>query len=109
MHGIAQAHKPSSYLEQNSSITILGDPVSRPATRPQHRRLGLTETQLGQLAVEKPTRPELKALGAQLVADHGKSNQDLIILAQKKGVDLKMGPTSAQKQMLASLRAALRR
>ena len=64
--------------------------------------LGLTEIQLGQLAFEKATSPELKALGGELIAHHGKTNQELILLAQKKGVDLKMEPTSAQKSMLAA-------
>jgi putative membrane protein len=64
--------------------------------------LGVTEIQLGALAVEKATSLELKALGGQLVAHHGKSNQDLILLAQKKGVELNMEPTAAQKRMLAS-------
>jgi putative membrane protein len=62
--------------------------------------LGMTQIQLGQLAVQKATSPELKALGGMLVAHHGKSNQDLVLLAQKKGVELKMEPTRAQKQML---------
>jgi putative membrane protein len=62
--------------------------------------LGLTEVELGKLAVSKATSPELKALGAKLVADHTKSNQELVALAATKGVELKLEPTSAQKQML---------
>ena len=64
--------------------------------------LGMTEVQLGQLAVAKATDPELKALGARLVADHSASNDELVALALQKGVEMKLEPTAAQKQMLAA-------
>ena len=66
--------------------------------------LGMTELLLGNLAVEKATSPELKALGARLVEDHTKSNQELVALALKKGVELTMEPTAAQKTMLAGFK-----
>ena len=66
--------------------------------------LGMTEVLLGNLAVEKATSPELKALGARLVEDHTKSNQELVALALKKGVELTMEPTAAQKTMLAAFK-----
>jgi putative membrane protein len=63
--------------------------------------LGITEVELGKLAVAKATSPELKALGAQLIADHTVSNEELMALARQKGVELKHEPTAAQKKMLA--------
>ena len=67
--------------------------------------LGMTEVLLGNLAVEKATSPELKALGARLVEDHTKSNEELVALALKKGVEMTLEPTAAQKQMLAAFKA----
>jgi putative membrane protein len=67
--------------------------------------LGVTEVVLGNLAVEKATDPALKALGARLVEDHTKSNQELVALALKKGVEITLEPTSVQKKMLADFKA----
>jgi putative membrane protein len=64
--------------------------------------LGITEVELGKLAVAKATDPELKALGARLVADCSASNEELVALALKKGVELNLEPTATQKQMLAA-------
>ena len=59
----------------------------------------------GKLAVAKATSPELKTLGARLAADHTKSNEELVALAVKKGVEMKLEPTSVQKKMLADFQA----
>jgi putative membrane protein len=66
--------------------------------------LGMTEVVLGNLAVEKATSPELKALGARLVADHTVSNEELVALAVKKGVQMTLEPTAVQKKMLANFK-----
>lgn len=67
-------------------------------------QLGVTEVVLGNLAVEKATSPELKALGARLVADHTASNEELVALAVKKGVEITLEPTAVQKKMLANFK-----
>ena len=67
--------------------------------------LGVTEVELGKLAVERATSAELKALGARLVTDHTASNDELVALAVKKGVEMKLEPTSVQKKMLADFKA----
>lgn len=64
--------------------------------------LGLTEVQMGRLASEKATDPNLKALGAKMMADHNVANSELIKLAAAKGVELGMDETASQKKMLAS-------
>ena len=67
--------------------------------------VGVTEVELGKLAVAKATTPELKALGARLVADHTASNQELIAIAKAKGVEMTLEPTAVQKKMLADFQA----
>ena len=66
--------------------------------------LGMTEVMLGKLAVERATSAELKTLGARLVADHTKSNEELVALAVKKGVEMDLESTPAQKKMLANFK-----
>lgn len=63
--------------------------------------IGITEVELGKLAEQKGG-PEVKKLGAMLVADHSKSNQELATLAKSKKVELKMEPAATQKQMLSA-------
>lgn len=48
----------------------------------------MVEVQLGQIASQKATSPEVKAFGSQLVVDHGKSNEELTQLAAKKGYQI---------------------
>jgi len=64
--------------------------------------LGLTEVQMGKLATESATSPDLKALGAKMMADHNVANSELIKLAAAKGVELGMDETASQKAMVAS-------
>lgn len=67
--------------------------------------LGTTEVALGNIAVAQATSAELKTLGARLVADHSKSNEELVALVVAKGGQMTIEPTSMQKQMLASFKA----
>ena len=64
--------------------------------------MGWTEIELGKLGAAKGTAPDVKELGAKMVADHNKANADLIILAKAKGVELGHQPTALQKRMLAA-------
>ena len=47
---------------------------------------GMTEVQLGHLASEKGTSSDVKSFGAQMVADHGKANDELKSIATAKGI-----------------------
>ena len=47
---------------------------------------GLAEIELGKLAVEKASNPDVKAFGHHMMEDHGKANEDLRKLADAKGV-----------------------
>lgn len=66
--------------------------------------LNMTEVSLGQLAQEKAFSPEVKALGATLVADHTAMTTDLTALAKQKGVEMTIEPTARQKTMLAAFK-----
>lgn len=52
---------------------------------------GAAEVQLGKLAADKASSPDVKAFGQQMVDDHTKANDDLMSTAQKENMTL---PTS---------------
>jgi putative membrane protein len=62
---------------------------------------GMAEVQMGQLAVQKATNPDVKAFGQHMVDDHSKANDELKEVASKEGITL---PTSvnAKDQALMS-------
>ena len=90
-----------------ATTSIAADAISREDKEflKNAAEIGVTEVQLGTLAVEKATTPELKALGARLVADHTESNQELVAIAKAKGVEMTLEPTAVQKKMLADFKA----
>lgn len=66
--------------------------------------MNMTEIALGRLAQERAFSPEVKSLGATLMADHQAMNEDLIALAKTKGVELTIEPNVAQKTMLSAFK-----
>jgi putative membrane protein len=49
---------------------------------------GLAEVEMGQLALQKGTSPQVKQFAQQMVSDHTKANQELMQLAKSQGLDL---------------------
>lgn len=49
---------------------------------------GMTEVQLGKLASEKASSPEVKDFGSKMVTDHGKAGEELKTIATGKGITL---------------------
>jgi putative membrane protein len=66
---------------------------------------GIAEVNLGQLAAAKATAPDVKAFGNLMVTDHGRLNDELKALAQKKGVTLPTGPGKEGEETFNKLSA----
>jgi putative membrane protein len=64
------------------------------------------EIESSRLAVQKASDPTVKAFAQQMVADHGKTGQELAALASAKGVELPDGPSLMQKAKLKLLDAS---
>ena len=58
---------------------------------------GLAEVELGQLAAEKSSNPEVKKFAERMVADHGKANDQLKEIAAQKGISLSAEPSAKHK------------
>ncbi len=70
---------------------------------------GTSEVQLGQLAQGRATSPMVRDLGTRMVQDHSAANQELIQLAQAKGVQPPGAPDHGHQvayDILASLNGA---
>ncbi len=64
---------------------------------------GLKEVKFGELAQQQAARDEVKQFGQRMVADHGKANDQLKQLAQKKGVELPQQLSNEDQEKYAEL------
>lgn len=49
---------------------------------------GLAEVEMGRLAAEKASNPDVKSFGQRMVDDHSKANDELKSIAEQKGIQL---------------------
>src|SRR5437667_12400525 len=67
---------------------------------------GLAEVQLGHMAAERASNPEVQRFGQQMVTDHTKANQELMALAQSKNISI---PKDIDKQHQKTAEALAKR
>jgi putative membrane protein len=61
---------------------------------------GMAEVELGKVAADKATSPDVKKFGQRMADDHGKANDELKTLAQNKNITL---PTTLDPQHKATV------
>lgn len=64
---------------------------------------GMAEVEMGKLAAQKATNPEVKKFAQMMVADHTKSNDEVKMTASKKSVTLPTDLDAAHKAMMTRL------
>ncbi len=64
---------------------------------------GMFEVEAGKVAAEKGTSPDVKAFGQRMVDDHTKANNELMQIAQGKGMTVPKGLDKKRKDELDKL------
>jgi putative membrane protein len=109
VNGAAFAQQSGATREPQTGQTTQGTTETRPATQSGSTQRstatgqvpaadqaflkeaatgGLMEVELGRLATEKASSPEVKQFGQRMVDDHSKANQQLSTIAQQKNVQV---------------------
>ena len=64
---------------------------------------GMTEIELGKLAIQKGENKRVKNFGAMMVKDHQKANDKLITLAKTKNITLPSAPDANEQKIINML------
>ena len=65
---------------------------------------GMTEVEAGKVALTKSQDPAIRSFAERMVADHGKANQELTSIAERKGLNAPKQLDADHKQMLDTLK-----
>jgi putative membrane protein len=66
---------------------------------------GMTEVELGKIALSKSQDAKIKKFAQRMVDDHGMANEELASIAKKKGLTVPMALDAEHKSMLQSMNA----
>jgi putative membrane protein len=66
---------------------------------------GMTEVELGKVALAKSQNAEVRDFAQRMVTDHGKANQELAALAKQKGIEAPRKLDSEHQAMVQMLEA----
>lgn len=103
---------PAASMAATPALPASGSTAGRSLAKPDMKFMknaaqgGMAEVQAGELAASQGTHPQVRSFGQQMVADHGKANQELMTLASAKGMQLPAGPDNKHKKALAKLKGS---
>jgi len=64
---------------------------------------GMTEVELGKLAIQRGTDPAVKEFGQRMIADHNRANNELKVVAAEKNIELPSDLNSSEKSTMEKL------
>lgn len=81
-------------------------PVPAPATFVKKAAQdGMTEVEVGKVALAKSQDPSVRSFAQRMVNDHGKANAELSLIAQAKGIDVPKELDAEHQSMVDALSA----
>lgn len=89
--GLMLAQAPATGAGSNTNSAATGSSSSKKADDMFAKKAaegGLAEVEMGKLATEKATNPDVKAFGQRLVDDHTKANDQLKQIAAQQNIQL---------------------
>ena len=101
-----KTHKATTTHQAKSGETSSGVAASDKAFAHEAAVGGLTEVELGTLAKEKASSPDVKAFAERMVTDHGKANDELKQWAEQHHVTLPTELDAKHKALAAKLEKA---
>src|SRR3954464_16097742 len=66
---------------------------------------GMTEVELGKVALDKSKDPKVREFAQRMVTDHGKANHELESIAKRKGIDVPKKLDTEHQDMVKKLRS----
>ena len=66
---------------------------------------GMTEVELGKIALDKSKNAEVRDFAQRMVADHGKANQELASIAKNKGISAPKSLDASHEETVKKLRS----
>ena len=66
---------------------------------------GMTEVELGKIALDKSKNAEVRDFAQRMVTDHGKANQELASIAKNKGIDAPKTLDASHQEMVKKFRS----
>ena len=64
---------------------------------------GMTEVELGKLAIQRGTDPAVKEFGQRMIVDHTRANNELKVVAAEKNIELPSDLNSSEKSTMEKL------
>jgi putative membrane protein len=97
-------HSAAAQGVSESKLAMARQDGAVPATFVKKAALdGMTEVELGKVALSKSKDEKVRAFAERMVADHGKANKELASIAKAKQMDVPMALDADHQEMVKSL------
>ena len=88
----------------SATLAETGSPPTPSAFVKKAALTGMTEVELGKLALSKSQDPEVRSFAQRMVTDHGKANAELSSIAKAEGIDAPRSLDAEHRAMVEELK-----